>query len=409
MSTSLLYHNHSVRGVRYLRTEYSGGKTTFYATIADSKLQCSSCGSPSVVRSGGVWRTFHLLPTGDRSNLLRLYIPRVKCHDCGRVRQVELLFAEHRRSYSRTLGRFVIRLAALMPLTQVAELCGIGWDTVKQIHKEGLRKRFRHIRLKDVRYMAIDEVCIGRPRRFLTIVMDLESGEILHIGRGKGSRGLKGFWKRLRLSGARIRAVSTDMASGYMSWVAEHLPDAALVLDHFHLVKYMNDKLTQLRRQLWRKAKQAEKDEEKEVLKGIRWLLLTSRKKLQRKAKATGNDEALLELDAALDLNKPLYSAYYLKEELAKLWKQDSKAKGERYLRNWLTKAKESGVDLLRKAAEWLEERIENILLWFDHKISSGKLEAFNGNIRRLMKNTCGMRDQEYMFLRIRNLMYAKT
>src|SRR6056297_2348934 len=152
MSTSLLYHNHSVRGVRYLRTEYSGGKTTFYATIADSKLQCSSCGSPSVVRSGGVWRTFHLLPTGDRSNLLRLYIPRVKCHDCGRVRQVELLFAEHRRSYSRTLGRFVIRLAALMPLTQVAELCGIGWDTVKQIHKEGLRKRFRHIRLKDVRY-----------------------------------------------------------------------------------------------------------------------------------------------------------------------------------------------------------------------------------------------------------------
>ncbi len=346
---------------------------------------------------------------GARSNLLRLYIPRVKCHECGKVRQVSLVFADPRRSYTRALVRLVMCLVRSMPLTEVAELCGIGWDTAKQIHKKGLQRRFRHTRLKDVRYMAIDEVCIGRPRRFLTIVMDLESGEVLHIGRGKGSRGLEGFWKRLRLSGAKIRGVCTDMASGYMSWVKEHLPDAALVLDHFHLVKYMNDKLTQLRRQLWRKAKQAENDEEQEVLKGARWLLVTSRERLEKEAKATRNDEALRELDSALDLNKPLYSAYCLKEELARLWKQDSKAKGERYLRNWLTKAKESVVNLLRKAAEWLEEKIENILLWFDQKISSGKLEEFNGNIRRLMKNTCGMRDQEYMFLRIRNLMYAKT
>jgi transposase len=191
MSTSLLYHSQSVRGVQYLRTEYSGGRITYYARVSESRIRCSNCGSWSVVRSGGVWRTFHLLPTGDRVNLLRLFIPRVKCHDCGKVRQVELLFADPRRSYSRALGRFVMRLAALMPLTRVAELCGIGWDMVKQIHKEGLRKRFRHIRLKDVRDIAIDEVCIGRPRRFLTIVMDLESGEILHIGVARAG----GVWR----------------------------------------------------------------------------------------------------------------------------------------------------------------------------------------------------------------------
>lgn len=409
MSTSLLYHNHGVRGVQYFLTEYSGGKTTFYARVSESRLQCSNCGSWSVVRSGGVRRTFHLLPTGNRANLLRLYIPRVKCHECGKVRQVRLVFADPRRSYTRALARLVMCLVRTMPLSKVAELCGIGWDTAKQIHKEGLQRRFRHTRLKDVRYMAIDEVCIGRPRRFLTIVMDLENGEILHIGRGKGSMGLEGFWKRLRLSGAKIRGVCTDMASGYMSWVSEHLPDAALVLDHFHLVKYMNDKLTQLRRQLWRKAKQEENDEEQEVLKGVRWLLLTSRKRLEDKAQETGKDDALRELDEALDLNRPLYSAYYLKEELSTLWTLESKDKAETQLKTWLGKMKESGVELLRKAANWLEEKIENILLWFDHKISSAKLEAFNGNIRRLMKNTCGMRDQEYMFLRIKDLMYANS
>ena len=138
MSTSLLYHNHGVRGVQYLLTEYSGGKTTIHARISESRLQCSNCGSWNVVRSGGVRRMFHLLPTGSRANLLRLYIPRVKCHECGKVRQVRLVFADPRRSYTRALARLVMCLVRTMPLTEVAELCGIGWDTAKQIHKEVL-------------------------------------------------------------------------------------------------------------------------------------------------------------------------------------------------------------------------------------------------------------------------------
>jgi len=74
-----------------------------------------------------------------------------------------------------------------------------------------------------------------------------------------------------------------------------------------------------------------------------------------------------------------------------------------------LTKAEESGVTILERVAKWLTRVKSNILNWFDYQISSGKLEAFNGKIRRLLKNTCGLRDQEYMFLRIQNLMYAKT
>ncbi len=75
----------------------------------------------------------------------------------------------------------------------VAEFCGLSWDTVKQIHKEGLSRKFRRIKLKDVRLIAIDGVCIGRPRKFLTIVFDLDTGQVLHIGKGKGADALKGF------------------------------------------------------------------------------------------------------------------------------------------------------------------------------------------------------------------------
>jgi len=288
-------------------------------------------------------------------------------------------------------------------LKYVAALCGLSWDTVKQIHKERLKRKFKSIKLKNVRQIAIDEVCIGRPRKFLTIVLDLETGQVLHVGRGKGADALNGFWKRLSRSKARIQAVSTDMASGYMSAVREHLPEAILVIDRFHLVKYMNDKLTTLRRQLAREADESEK----ELLKGTRWLLVTGRKRLKDKDNPRKAD--LIALDKALEANKPLYIAYYLKEELAALWSKDSKAEAEEYLDSWLTKAEESGVTILKKVAKWLTGVKSNILNWFDYQISSGKLEAFNGKIRRLLKNTCGLRDQEYMFLRIHNLMYAKT
>jgi len=403
MSTSQLYHNQDLKGVKYLRTSYAGGKTTYHGEISEGYIKCSKCHSHKVVRSGKATRVFKLLPTGARHNLLSLNIPRVVCRKCGTTRQVTIPFAEGRRSYTKVLARYVFTLSQLIPLRHVADLCGLSWDTVKQIHKEQLKRKFKRIKLKNVRCIAIDEICIGRPRKFLTIVLDLETGQVLHIGRGKGADALKGFWKRLNRSKAQIQAVSTDMASGYMSAVKKHLPEAILIIDRFHLVKYMNDKLTALRRQLAREADESEK----ELLKGTRWLLVTGRKRLEDKDNPREAD--LLALDKALEANKPLYIAYYLKEELAALWSKGSKAKAKEHLNSWLTKAEESGVTMLVKVAEWLTGVKSNILNWFDYKISSGKLEAFNGKIRRLLKNTCGLRDQEYLFLRIQNLMYAKT
>jgi transposase len=181
-----------------------------------------------------------------------------------------------------------------------------------------------------------------------------------------------------------------------MAAAEEHLPEAKMILDHFHLVKYMNDKLSMLRCQLFAKAG----DEGKRLLKGTRWLLLKSRAHLGR--------SALFDLDEALRCNEPLYIAYYLKEELASLWSLGSKAEAEEHLENWLLKAANSGVGMLKKVSKWLGRVKDKILNWFDCPISSGKLEAFNGQIRRLLKNTCGLRDQEYLFLRIQDLVDAK-
>jgi transposase len=135
-------------------------------------------------------------------------------------------------------------------IQDAAELTGLNWDTVKDIDKGYLKDKYQSVSLKDVRYIAIDEVYLGRKRKFFTIVMDLETGRVIHVGKDKGKDALKGLWKRLKRCSANILAVATDMASGYMAAVMEHLPNADLVLDHFHIVKWFNDKLSLLRWQL---------------------------------------------------------------------------------------------------------------------------------------------------------------
>ena len=81
--------------------------------------------------------------------------------------------------------------------------------------------------------------------------MDLKSGVVLFVGDGKGSDALDPFWPRLKASGATVKAVAIDMSIAYVSAVQHHLPEAAIVIDRFHITKLLNDKIAQLRRQLF--------------------------------------------------------------------------------------------------------------------------------------------------------------
>lgn len=339
-----------------------------------------------------------MLPVGHKKVELAVSIPRICCHDCGAVKQIVLPFTDPKKQYTRALERYVIALCRITTLQHAAELTGLGWDTVKAIHKEHLRRTYKSATLKSVRYLAMDEIYLGKKRGFVTLVMDLESGRVLHIGQGKGKDALKGFWRRLRRSKATIKAVATDMAGGYMAAVLEHLPQADLVLDHFHVVKWFNDKLATLRRQLYHQAA----GEEKGVLKGTRWLLLRAQENLN--AHVDPKKDERFRLQAALDLNQALATAYYMKERLRLLFQSvDAKAaETERYA--WIREADVSGIKILKDAAKQLRLWRPFILNGYNHRISTGKLEAMNGRIKTLQRNAYGYRDKQYFNLRIFNL-----
>ena len=392
MSTSLLYHGLGVRDYRYVSTRYVAGGVMFVIERKPETYRCAACGSQNVWRHGVVVRPFRTVPLGSKRVELEARIPRLACQDCGLVRQAAMVFAEPRRSYSRSFARYVLELSRHMTIKDVACHLGVSWDVVKEIQKKSLQRRFDKPRLKHVKQIAIDEISTGKGHQYVTIVLDLESGAVLHVGQGKGGDALLAFWRRLRASGAKIEAVATDMSPAYIDAVTRYLPGATLVFDRFHVIKLYNDKLSDLRRDLYR---QLADTMQKDVLKGVRWLLLKRPENLDPSRR---EPERLRE---ALRLNEPLAMAYHLKEQLSEIWEQEDQEMAQALLLDWIVYAESTGIRMLQQFAKTLRSHAFGILAWYDYPISTGPLEGTNNKIKTMKRQAYGFRDPEFLRLKI--------
>lgn len=394
MSTSILYHCFGItgRGYHHVHTRFERGRTIFRISQDPTTLECSRCGCRRVMKKGTVFRMFKGVPIGSRPTVIEFPIQRALCLACGVVRQVKIDFAEEDRRYTRQFERYVLELSAHMTIKDVAGHLGLSWNTVKDIQKRYLRRTFSRPKLRHLKLIAIDEITVGHGHRYLTVVLDLQSGAVVFVGDGKDAQALEPFWRRLRASRAKVEAVAMDMSGAYISAVTSHLPESTIVFDHFHVIKLFNEKLTELRRDLYREATDLL---EKRVLKGTRWLLLKNPENLKEER----NERQRLE--EALGLNKPLATAYYMKEDLRLLWNQPDKATASAHLDDWISRAEVSGIRMLKDFANTLKAHRTGILAYYDHRISTGPLEGTNNKIKTLQRQAYGFRDRNFFILKI--------
>lgn len=398
MSTSLLYHGFGIRGYRYQRTYYQEGDVLFVIEKDPSSLRCPCCKGRNIIKRGSNLRWFQTIPIGQKTVYLVLHVPRIECRDCQIVRQIKIGFADPRRTYTKSFERYALGLSRHMTIKDVAIHLGTSWDVIKDIQKRYLSRFYSKPRLKDLRLIAIDEISIGEGHRYLTVVLDLISGAVVFVGDGKGADALLPFWKKLKSSRADIQAVAIDMSPAYIAAVSTNLSKAAIVFDHFHIIKMFNDKLSQLRRDLQREAEETKK----QVLKGTRWLLLKNATNL--------NDEKdeKQRLETALQLNRPLATAYYLKEDLRQLWQQKNKKSAAVFLAQWINRAMESGIKMLNNFAKTLFRHFDGILAYYDYPISTGPLEGTNNKIKTMQRQAYGFRDMDFFKLKIYALHETK-
>jgi len=399
MSTSLLYHAFGIRGYRYQSTAYEEGVVIFTITQDRLTLRCPECNGRDIVCRGVNVRELRTVPIGGKRAYVHIAVQRVWCLVCAAVRQVRLKFAEERVSYTRAFERYALELSRHMTIQDVARHLGISWDVVKDIQKRQLQRKFSRPKLAGLTHLAIDEISIGKGHKYVTVVLDIDSGAVVYVGNGKGTDALKPFWRRLLRSGARIQAVAIDMSPAYIAAVSAHVPAATLVFDHFHIVKLFNEKLSNFRRDLYHKLTN---ESDRILLKGTRWLLLKNPENLD----ATRNEQQRLQ--EALQINAPLATVYYMKEDLRTLWNYPGKVSAGRFLDDWIARAKTSGIRMLQSFAETLHDHREGILAWYDHPISTGPLEGTNNKIVTMKRQAYGFRDLEFFKLKIMAIHQSK-
>jgi transposase len=399
MSTSLLYHSFGLVGYRYVSQSFQGGQVTFRIEQPRERLCCPQCGDADVWAQGGEERTFRTVPIGGKPVRIQFKVPRVLCFACMQVRQVKLGFAEPKKRYTRAFARYALELSRHMTILHVAEHLQVSWDTIKEIQAQSLQRRFGKPKLHKLRQIAIDEIAVGKGHHYLTVVLNLLTGAVVFVGDGKGVEALVPFWRMVRRARAKIKAVATDMAKAYIRAIRDNLPGVVHVFDHFHVIKLFNDKLSAFRRELYH---QTQSEQHRKILKGTRWLLLKNPENLDAE-----RDERR-RLQAALRLNAPLATAYYLKEDLRQIWNQPDKRTARRVLRDWSARARISGVRMLSQFADTLEAHHAGVLAYYDYPISTGPLEGTNTKIQALKRQAYGFRDRDFFKLKILGIHETK-
>ena len=401
MTTSSLYHTQGIRGFKYQKTERVKGSEIYYLHSTAKRLSCPRCQSwdTSIARTGKV-RDIRGLCIGFKKTIMRVATRRILCRNCGASTQEPISFcSDSYVRHTKWAARFVLGLRAEMSIKAVARFTGLHWDTIKNIEKGWLEKKYRKVRLNEVVYLGIDEVYLGKIMGYITVVRDLGSGAVLFVGKGKGGDALKKFKKRLKRRSKHIKAVAIDMANSYSAWVKDVLPDAEIVYDHFHVIKLMNERMNNLRRSTMNKLE----DEQKKELKGKRFLLLR-------------NEESLSE-DAAAELKilrfefKDLGTASLMKEYLRNIYKlADSCELARTAFLLWCQKAEASGIKCLKQMAKTIRKRLQGLLgYWRHNHITSASQEGFNNKIGWLTRQAYGYHDEKYLHLKIYDLPNIST
>ena len=391
MDVSFMYHGFGLRTVECSRTEYKDNGIVLKVQTREDKLCCPECGSKKITRNGCTVRRFRSVPIGRKPVYIDMRVQRVKCCSCGCDQQERIPFTTDKRHTTHRLERLVIDLMKVMTISETAAYLGLSWSTVKDIHKNHLQRNYASPDISKVRFIGIDEFAVRKGHVYKTIVVDLETGHIIYVGDGKGADALAKFFKRVKKYNVNIEYVATDLSAAFISAVKKNLPKAQLVFDHFHVKKIVNDKVDKLRRSLYNNKVYAE---QRNVIKGIRWLL-------RKNGEDIKTDTAKKQLEEALKINEPLAKAYYLKEKITLVWGQLDKEAARAWLYDWIREAIRSEVTQMIKAGMSMFKHREGILAWYDMRITTAMVEGINNKIKVMKREACGFTDDRYFGLRL--------
>lgn len=332
------------------------------------------------------------LDMGKRRVFIHFTNRRFYCEDCERAFTEHLVSIDSRRRQTRRFEQHVYGRCLSSTRKAVAEETWLDQDTVKGIFKRWATRVVKAQRRQTVRVLGIDEIALKkRHKQFALVISDLERRCVIDVLPGREKDRLEKWFAALSKAERKaIRVVSIDMWKPYRSAVRAKLPHADIVADRFHVMKQLNERLTQLRRAIQRQADEATK----EVLKGSRWLLVKNRNEL--------TPEEEVHLMEVLNISPELRVAYLLKEEFRTIFEKiNDPQRAELFLKAWMWKAVGTGNRYLAKFVSTLRNWWTEILKYFGERFTNGFVEGINRAIRAIINRAYGYRNFDNFRLQV--------
>jgi transposase len=360
----------------------------------DSSLKkCPRCHSRHVQIKETKIRRLRMVPLGKLNGVLKMTVHKFKCKDCGASAWIKLPFACGKLPMTIAFVNYTLSMMKLGTIQAISTFLGLNWKTVKNIHKEYLKVKYKKIRYRDLRYLSMDEFSIKKGHKYMTIFLDLMTGRIVYAVEDRSVEAIRPFLEKLAKRARKLEAIAMDLSASFISAVKTYLPHVAIVFDHFHVTKILNQALDEVRREEF--AKHNSSNEEK-IGKGDRFLFFRNYEDME--ATEQGKLKKLLEI------NETLTTAYQMKEQFRGFWGKTSLQEGAKFLVRWIYDAFQSGIAPLKRVANTILSHYEGLLNYFTHPISNGKIEGTNNKIKVQKRSGYGYTDMEYFKLLLLDL-----
>ena len=331
---------------------------------------------------------------------LELEVRRVQCRCCGLVKRERLDFLADNPSYTKRFAYYVGRRCRQATIKDIAEELDLHWETVKTLEMQYMRAKLVKAGTPGPKAIGIDEISIRKGHTYRIVVSDLvRHRPIWFGGEDRTQKSMAQFYEWLGEKKTQgISLAVMDMWKPFRNATSAHAPQAAILFDKFHIMSHLGDALDKVRKAEY--ARLSGKD--RRFIKGQKYTLLSNRENLTLQGKQS--------LTLLLTANKRLNTAYVLKESFGQLWDYRSEAWARRFFENWRASLKWQRLKPYEKFAQMIDRHWDGIAAYCkpENKVSLGFVEGLNNKIRVIQRRAYGLRDEEYLRLKVLTCMLPK-
>jgi transposase len=341
-----------------------------------AEFACPECRLPLPVFDHVGTRHWRHLDHGGFLTWLHARIPRVYCLEHG-ARQAVVSWALPGSRFTLPFERHAIDVLLETDVLGGARVLKLSWDEAWHLMERAVERGQKAKKQRVIPRIGVDEKAVARRHQYVTMVCDLDRSTVEYLAENREKTSLDVYYASLsqeQLAG--IQAVAMDMWDPYIASTVAHVPNGRekIVFDRFHIMKQMNEAVDAVRKEENRLFMEDDFD----ILKGTKYLWLFAEENIPEK---------MVERFAFLkECNLKTARAWAIKESLRELWHYHRRGWAELFWKQWYFWATHSRLQPVKKVARMIHNHLENVLTYFEHRITNAVSEGLNSKIQTVKK-----------------------